>query len=224
MRIAIVEDNALLADAVAQALRDCGHAVDILRDGLEGEEFLIESGADVAIVDVNLPGQSGFDLVAHSRRRGASFPILMLTARSETSDRVTGLDCGADDYLVKPFDMPELLARVRALGRRRSAQKPNIETIGMLSYDRGGRSVHGPLGPISLSRRELAVFEALLDRSGRIVSKNVIAESVYGVGAEIDENAIELQISRLRRKLHDTGVAIHTARGLGYTLNAEKTN
>ena len=222
MRIAIVEDNALLADAVAHALREHGHAVDILNDGLSGEEFLAEAGADVAIVDVNLPGQSGFDLVASIRKRGARFPIMMLTARGETTDRVTGLDRGADDYLVKPFDMPELLARVRALGRRRSAQEPAVETLGGLSYDRSGRRLYGPSGPIALSRRELAVFEALLDRNGRIVPKNVIVESVYGVGAEIEDNAVELQISRLRRKLQSSGVAIHTARGLGYILDIER--
>lgn len=221
MRIVILEDNALLADAVAHALRDQGFAVDALSDGVDGEDFLVSTGADVAIIDVNLPGQNGFDVVANIRRRGAAFPVMMLTARGETADRVEGLDRGADDYLVKPFEMSELLARVRALGRRRAAAAPTIEAIGPLRYDRNGRRLSGPSGPLALSRREIAVFETLLDRTGRIVSKAMIAEAVYGVGAEIDDNAVELQISRLRRKLKGSGVMIQTARGLGYSLDCE---
>ncbi|MCI4666216.1 MAG: response regulator transcription factor [Neomegalonema sp.] len=221
MRIAVIEDNEPLADAVANALRDRGYAVDLLSDGLEAEEFLCESGADLAIMDVNLPGQSGFELLRNIRRCGATWPILMLTARGETADRIAGLDAGADDYLVKPFEMSELLARVRALGRRRGGQTALQEKVGPLKFDRAGRRLYSPDGPLELSRREISLFAALSERSGRIVSKNELADAVYGVGAEVEENAVELLVSRLRRKLRAVGVEIRTARGLGYLLDAE---
>ncbi|MBY8974579.1 response regulator transcription factor [Rhodobacteraceae bacterium NNCM2] len=219
MRIVMVEDNVLLADGVAKALRDNGHAVDLVTSGLEGDAFLAEHGADLAILDVNLPGMTGFEILRAMRARGDTTPVLMLTARTETADRVAGLDAGADDYLVKPFEMSELLARVRALSRRPHLSAPAEETYGALRYDRIGRRLHGPEGALALSRRELALFEVLADRLGRIASKSSLVDAVYGVGADVEDNAIELQVSRLRRKLEGSGLKIHTARGLGYMLD-----
>ncbi|MEC5322823.1 response regulator transcription factor [Aurantimonas sp. A3-2-R12] len=220
MRIVLIEDNESLARGIATALRDLGHAVDCLLDGSDGATYLATQGADVAIVDVNLPGLSGFDLVRALRQRGDSTPVLMLTARGETSDRITGLDAGADDYLVKPFDMAELIARLRALARRLPGLRPVEETLGRLRFDHGARQLFGPQGPIDLARRELALFEYLLQNSGRVIAKEQIGEALYGVGSEIEPNAVELAVSRLRRKLRETGVEIRTARGVGYMLDA----
>jgi two-component system, OmpR family, response regulator len=218
MRIVLVEDNAMLARGVTNALRDLGHAVDWLPDGFEGDSFLAAHGADIAIIDVNLPGMNGIELTRALRARADATPVLMLTARGETRDRVTGLDAGADDYLVKPFAMAELVARVRALGRRGASLVPRVERLGQLEFDRGARTVSASGRPIELPRRELALFEVLLDNAGRVVSKERIGLTLYGTGSEIEPNAVELLVSRLRRKLAGTGVEIRTARGLGYLL------
>lgn len=219
MRIVMIEDNQLLADGVAKALRDHGHAVDLIAHGGDADGFLADHGADLVILDVNLPGMSGFEILGAMRARGDPSPVLMLTARTDTDDRIAGLDAGADDYLVKPFEMRELLARVRALARRPQMTAPADEVFGALRFDRPGRRLFGPDGALSLSRRELALFEVLTARLGRIASKSALADAVYGVGADIEDNAIELQVSRLRRKLAGSGLKIHTARGLGYMLD-----
>lgn len=219
MRIVLIEDNESLARGVANALRDQGHSVNHLSDGAEGDGFLATEGADLAIIDINLPRLSGLDIVRALRRRGDATPVILLTARSDTAERVEGLDAGADDYLVKPFEMIELSARIRALSRRRPDLRPAIEAVGPLRYDRAARQVSGPEGEIALPRREVALFECLLDHGGRIVSKDRIAEALYGVGADVETNAVELLVSRLRRKLAGTGVEIRTARGLGYVLD-----
>ncbi|MDN5786480.1 response regulator transcription factor [Pseudorhodobacter sp.] len=219
MRIVLVEDNVSLAHGIENALKDQGHAVDWLSDGAEGAAFLTTESADLAIIDVNLPGLSGFEIVRHIRSAGHAVPVLMLTARSELVDRIEGLDAGADDYLVKPFEMAELCARIRALARRQpNLQKGNLQ-IGALRFDRTSRLLSGPNGPIDLPRRELALFECLVDHSGRIVSKDRIADTLYGVGSDVEANAVELLISRLRRKLAGAGVTIRTARGLGYLMD-----
>lgn len=219
MRIVLIEDNEMLARGIVRSLNDAGHAVDWLADGAAADDFLTGEGADLAIVDVNLPGMNGFEIVRALRRRGASIPVLMLTARGETEDRVAGLDAGADYYLVKPFEMAELSARIRALLRRQSRIAPTEETIGSLRYDRTARRLYGTSGEIELRRRELALFEYLLDHVGRIASKERIADRIYGTGAEIETNAVELLVSRLRPKLAGNGVVIRTARGLGYMLD-----
>ncbi|MEM7042352.1 MAG: response regulator transcription factor [Pseudomonadota bacterium] len=219
MRIVLIEDNEMLANGVQKALEDVGHAVDRLADGATGDDFLASSGADLAIIDVNLPGMSGFDVVRALRRRSDPMPVLLLTARGDTADRVTGLDAGADDYLVKPFAMAELLARIRALSRRRGDLEPDVVTLGSLRFDRQARRLYGTFGDIRLPRREMALFEFLLDHLGRIVSKEAIVEALYGTGADIEANAVELLVSRLRRKLAPVDVSIRTARGLGYMLD-----
>ena len=220
MRIAVIEDNQTLAKAIAYRLRDLGHAVDVLHDGDEADAFLASEGADLVVLDIYLPGQSGIDVLRHLRARGMGTPVILLTARGETEDRVAGLDAGADDYLVKPFDMDELAARIRALSRRRALEYDAEERIGSLVFDRSARRLSVVGEPLDLPRRELAVFECLLDRRGRLVSKSQLTDYVYGVGSDVEESAVEPHISRLRKRLAPHGVSIRTARGLGYMLEA----
>jgi two-component system OmpR family response regulator len=219
MRIVLVEDNERLAKGIENALRDQGHAVDWISHGAEANRYLETEGADLVIVDVNLPGLNGFEIVRLLRKRGDTVPVMMLTARADLGDRVEGLDSGADDYLVKPFEIAELTARIRALSRRRSDIRTGVQNIGRLRFDRIARSVTGPDGAVDLPRRELALLECLADQMGRIVSKDRISDTLYGVGSEVEPNAVELLVSRLRRKLAGTGVTIRTARGLGYLLD-----
>ena len=162
---------------------------------------------------------TGLEVLRNLRTRGDNAPVILLTARTEISDRVAGLDLGADDYLVKPFEMDELEARVRALSRRRDLEFGAVETIGNLSFDRTARQVAANGTHLDIPRKELAVFECLLERRGRIVPKPVLMDHVYGVGADVDDTAVEPLVSRLRRRLADHGVSIKTARGLGYMLD-----
>jgi two-component system OmpR family response regulator len=218
MRIVIIEDNKSLASGIAHRLRDQGHAADILHNGDDGAAFLAAEGADIVILDINLPGMSGLQILREMRTRKDMTPVLLLTARTGTSDRVEGLDAGADDYLIKPFDMDELEARIRALSRRRGTARSMIQSIGAVSFDPGSRIVSAGGQRIDLSRRELAVFECLFERHGRLVPKSVLADHIYGIGADIDEKLVEVSISRLRKKLARYGIRIKVARGLGYMI------
>jgi len=219
MRIILVEDNIGLARGIENALTDMGHAVDHLDDGIDADTFLQRHSADVAIVDINLPRLTGIEIIRRLRARGDAIPVLVLTARGKTSERVEGLDAGADDYLIKPFDMAELVARLRALSRRRPQVAPSRETIGQLTYDREQRAVLFEDRNLELPSRELALFELLMESRGRLIDKDRISDALYGTGASIEPNAIELLISRLRRKLDGSGVVIRTARGLGYMMD-----
>lgn len=221
VRIVLIEDNTILARALIQALQEAGHAVDWLDDGQDADRFLAQTGADLAILDVNLPTLGGLEILRRLRARGDTYPVLMLTAQGQVQDRVAGLDAGADDYLVKPFEIAELHARLRALARRPSEARRDVETIGAVSFDRAARSLSGRDGVISLSRRELSLFEAFADNPGRVLSKEQLGERIYGVGADIDANAVELLVSRLRRKLDGHGLTIRTLRGLGYLVQIE---
>ena len=221
IRIVIIEDNVTLSSAISYRLKDRGHAVDILHDGLEADMYLRKEGADLIVLDINLPGMSGLDVLYALRQRGAQTPVILLTARIETRDRVLGLDRGADDYLVKPFEMDELEARIRALSRRKNLEYSAHETLGRLVFDRSTRQVTVNDQPLDLPRKELATLECLIERKGRLVSKSQIIDHVYGVGAEVDDTAIEPHISRLRRRLAECGVQIKTARDLGYLLEVE---
>ncbi|WP_095595585.1 response regulator transcription factor [Actibacterium pelagium] len=223
MRIVVVEDNETLAKAISYRLRDRGHAADVLNDGEEADSFLAREGADLVVLDINLPGKTGLDILRNLRARGDNAPVILLTARSETSDRVAGLDLGADDYLVKPFEMDELEARIRALSRRKNLAFGAVETIGVISFDRTSRQVTANGESLDIPRKELAVLECLLERRGRIVSKPVLTDHVYGVGAAVDDTAVEPLVSRLRRRLAEHGVVIKTARGLGYMLETAQT-
>jgi DNA-binding response OmpR family regulator len=218
LRIVLVEDNAVLARALVQSLGDQGHGVDWLAEGNDAASYLLADPPDLAILDLNLPGRDGLEVLRALRGAGSAVPVLALTARDGPGDRVAGLDAGADDYLTKPFDMAELLARVRALGRRAGQMRPAVESFGALGFDRAARALTGPEGAIPLSRRELALFEALLDHAGRVVTKESLSARIYGTGADIEDNAVELLVSRLRKKLSGSGVEIRTLRGLGYLM------
>ena len=222
MRIAVIEDNETLANAIAYRLRDRGHAADVLHDGGEADLFLSREGADLVVLDINLPGLSGLDVLKALRRRGDGVPVILLTARGETRDRVMGLDMGADDYLVKPFEMDELEARIRALLRRKNLGYGARERIGKLDFDRTARQILAKGKILDIPRKELSTLECLMENRGRIVSKAQLLDHVYGVGADVDDTAIEPHVSRLRRRVADYGIRIKTARGLGYMLETSR--
>ncbi|SFR34460.1 response regulator transcription factor [Litoreibacter janthinus] len=221
MRITLVEDNISLAKGIAYRLQDAGHAVDMLHDGLEAEVFLKDDASDLIILDINLPGQDGLALLKGLRQRGDMRPVILLTARAETEDRVIGLDAGADDYLIKPFEAAELEARVRALSRRRAVPQRQLQSFGQLTLDVGSRQLFAGDVEIDLPRRELSVIEALLSADGRLVSKNALLDHAYGVGADVEDKVVEVYISRLRQRLKPFGVKIKAQRGLGYQLLIE---
>lgn len=220
MRIAVIEDNEALAHGIASRLRDRGHSVDLLHDGEAADAFLAQEGADLVVLDLNLPGRDGLEVLRALRRRGDGTPVILLTARSETAERVAGLDAGADDYLTKPFEIDELEARLRAMARRKDLQFSARDTLGPLVFDRTSRQLMLDEQPLDLPRKEVATLECLLERRGRIVSKAQLITHVYGTGADQDESAIEPHVSRLRKRLEPYGVKIKTARGLGYMLEA----
>ena len=221
MRIVIIEDNKPLASGIAHRLRDRGYGVDLLYDGSDADVFLSSEGADLIILDINLPGMDGLEVLRRVRQRNDPTPILMLTARTNTSDRVAGLDAGADDYLVKPFELDELEARVRALSRRRDIAQSAVKSIGNLEFDIGSRVLRGGGDVIDLRRRELAAFECLLERRGKLVPKSLLIDQMYGVGADLEDKVVEVPISRLRKKLVGYRVTIKAARGLGYLMDDE---
>ncbi|MBT0958481.1 response regulator transcription factor [Alphaproteobacteria bacterium KMM 3653] len=221
MRITLVEDNLSLAKGIAYRLQDAGHGVDMLHDGTEAEAFLRGDPTDLIILDINLPGTDGLTLLKELRARGDTRPVILLTARAETEDRVIGLDAGADDYLIKPFEMAELEARVRALSRRRPEAARSVQTIGGLSFDAAARSLTAEGEPIDMPRRELAVFECLLSADGRLVSKTALLDYAYGTGADVEEQVIEVYVSRIRARIKPYGVTIKAQRGLGYQLLEE---
>ena len=222
MRIAIVEDNRALANGIAHQLRDQGHAVNLLHDGQNALEFLQQEVVDLVVLDVNLPRLDGFTILKTLRNSANLVPVLLLTARGELKDRVAGLNSGADDYLVKPFDMEELEARLRALMRRKPLVDQKSIQVGQISFDREGRKLSAHGKELPLPRKELAVFECLFERQNQIVSKAQIADHIYGVGADIEERVVEIYVSRLRKKLTDFGVLIKVARGLGYMIQIKK--
>ena len=219
MRIAVIEDNEALAHGIAFRLRDRGHAVDVLYDGAEAVAFLAQEGADLVVLDLNMPGMDGLEVLRTIRRRGDGTPIILLTARSETAERVAGLDAGADDYLTKPFEMDELEARLRAMARRKNLEFSGREKLGPLVFDRTSRQLMQDDAPLDIPRREIATLECLLERRGRIVSKSQLITHVYGTGSDAEESAIEPHVSRLRKRLDPFGIKIKTARGLGYMLD-----
>ncbi len=224
MRISVVEDNQSVAKGIAYVLRDAGHAVDLLFDGLEADQFFAQDkGADIVVLDVNLPGMNGIDVLKAMRARGDARPVIILTAQSETADRVAGLDAGADDYLVKPFAMEELFARIRALTRRQSTEMPKTRQLGSLEWDPTARVLSDNGTPIDLPRRELALIETLVAANGRTLAKSVLLDQLYGVGSDVEESVVEVYVSRLRKRLKPYGLTIKVQRGLGYSLESETT-
>ena len=218
MRILVAEDDAILADAVQHSLRQSGFAVDWVKTGAEADCALDTNDFDLLILDLGLPKKSGLDVLRRMRSRDSRVPVLILTALDGVNDRVRGLDAGADDYLAKPFDLAELEARVRALTRRGMAGGPTLLHHGPLSYDQVGRVACLNEARLELSARELSLLEILLQRAGRLVSKDQLVSHLCEWGEEVSPNAIEVYVHRLRKKLEPGGVRIATVRGVGYRL------
>lgn len=217
-RILLVEDDEALARGLVAVLRGEGYSVDPAPDGESALMMARDEPYAVITLDVNLPDMSGFDVLKALRASGCRAPILMLTARDTLADRVTGLDLGADDYLLKPFEPEELSARLRALLRRPSADPSPILHIGNLEMDRSRCVIWVAGEQVDLRRREWVVLERLVARLGKVVSKERLAAEVFGFDEAVAPNAIEVYIARLRRKLGPQGPPIRTLRGLGYLM------
>ena len=218
MRILLAEDDAELGDAIASHLKRHGHAVDWLRDGVAADTALRAQRFDVVILDLGLPRMAGRAVLEKMRDRRDATPVLIVTAQDALVDRVAGLDAGADDYLVKPFALAELDARVRALIRRSQGHDRNVVTHGALSFDAATRTASVGGERLDLSLREVAVLELLLRHAGRVTGKEQLQEHLCTFDDDVSPNAIEVYVHRLRRKLEPAQVKIVTVRGLGYCL------
>jgi two-component system, OmpR family, response regulator QseB len=218
MRVLLVEDDPMIGASVQTGLRQDGFSVDWLRDGRAAEAALAAHTYDIVLLDLGLPGKRGDALLAGLRRAGNAVPVLIITARDAVSERIAGLDAGADDYIVKPFDLDELAARMRAVHRRRAGRADPVIRVGGIVFDPGSRRVTVDGREVALSARELALLEALLDRPGAILSRAQLEERIYGWGEEVESNAVEVHIHALRRKLGAD--FIRTVRGVGYVVPA----
>ena len=219
MRILLVEDEALLGDALEAGLKQAGHAVDWVRDGIRADTALATEDYAAVVLDLGLPRKDGIDVLRGLRAKKRSLPVLILTARDTVEDRIKGLDAGADDYLVKPFDLGELNARLRALLRRAGGQPAPVLTAAGLSLDPATRSVLAQGREVELSAKEYALLLALMQHPGRALSRAQLEQHLYAWGEEIGSNAVEVYIHHLRRKLGAD--AIRTLRGIGYVVTRE---
>lgn len=220
MRVLLVEDQLQLAESVAQALKSTGLTVDVLHDGVAADLALSCEDYAMAILDVGLPRMDGFEVLARLRARGKTLPVLMLTARSDVKDRVHGLNLGADDYLVKPFDMDELEARLRAMMRRAAGQASPVIRHADLEVDPAARTIRQAGQKVEVSPREFAVLWALLLARGRVLSRTQIEEHLYSWGDTVESNAVEVYVHHLRKKLGQK--IIVTMRGVGYFMPQEQ--
>ena len=218
MRILVVEDDSVLAAALTRALNQAAYAVDLADNGDAANAALDAGSYDLVVLDLALPKVDGLQVLRRLRDRRARVPVLILSARDSLDDRVQGLDLGADDYMTKPFDLPEFEARVRALMRRGQHHVTNILRHGKLSIDLEARRVFHDGRPIDLSARELGVVELLMSRQGRVVTKEQMVDRLFGWGEDVGSNAIEVCVHRVRRKLEPYGVEIRTVRGMGYLM------
>ncbi len=216
MRLLLVEDDEMIAAAMQDGLRQSGYTVDRARDGREAELALAGAPYDMLLLDLGLPRKSGLEVLRSVRARNDAIPVLIVTARDAVSDRVEGLDAGADDDLVKPFDLDELGARVRALLRRRAGRAEPLLRHGALTLNPATHEALLDGKPLALSGREFALLSALLERPGAVLSRGQLEEKLYGWGEEIESNTIEVYIHSLRRKLGAS--FIRTVRGVGYGI------
>ena len=220
MRLLLVEDDTMIGEVVLDLLRAEHYAVDWVKDGDEADAGLEAGGFDLLILDIRLPKLSGLEVLKRLRARNSRVPVLLLTALDSVTDRVRGLDAGADDYLAKPFQLDELNARVRALIRRGMSGAPTLIKHGRLCFDQVGRVAQLDGERLDLSARELSLLELLLQRPGRLVHKAQLVEHLCEWDEAVSSNAIEVYVHRLRRKLEPAGVTISTVRGVGYCLDA----
>lgn len=221
LRILIVEDSEDLADAMASRLRASGHAVDRVADGEAATELVAGESYEIVILDIGLPKRDGFAVLADIRRRRLPTRVLVVTARAEIDDKVGLLDLGADDYLVKPFDLRELEARLRALVRRPGPLKTSASTFANLSFDAASRQVAVDGRDVELGRREFRLLEILVSRLGQTVPKEYLLDQLFGLDEPVSPNAIELYVSRLRRKIEGARLEIVTVRGFGYMARCD---
>ena len=216
MRILLVEDDPQLGDGLTIGLRQAGFAVDWLKDGISADQALQSETFDLVVLDLGLPRLSGMEVLSRARNRGQTMPILILTARDATGDKVSGLDTGADDFLVKPIDLDELTARIRALTRRSAGRAAPLLIHGELALDPAAHSVSLAGLIVELSSREFSLLQMLLENAGRVLTRTQIEQSIYGWRDEPDSNALEVHIHHLRKKLGSD--LIRTLRGVGYTI------
>ncbi len=221
LHLLLVEDDAPLADGLANSLRQSGYSVDWSANGRAADAALMTREYDLVILDLSLPGLDGFEVLRRLRAQNKPLPVLILSARDASAERVRGLDSGADDYLTKPFDLEELEARVRALIRRSQGIASAVIGCAGLSLDTKARRVLNKGEAIELTGREYALLELLVLRAGHVVSKQQIAESLCEWGDEISPGAIEIHIHRVRKKIDGAGVALRTLRGFGYMLETQ---
>jgi len=225
MRLLVIEDDAILRESLAAKLGEAGFAVEQAADGKEGLYYAMEYPIDLAIVDLGLPEMSGLDIIREARRQGKAYPILILTARDRWEDKVDGLDAGADDYVVKPFHVEEVTARVNALLRRTGGWASSLMTAGPVTLDMSRQEVKVDDTPIELTSFEYKIMEYLMVRAGQVVSKTELTERLYDQDFERDSNVIEVFIGRLRKKLdpENTIKPIETLRGRGYRFALERS-
>ncbi|WP_411879800.1 response regulator [Polaromonas sp. YR568] len=219
MRILLAEDDPLLGDGLQSGLRQLGFQVDWVRDGMAAERELRAQVYDAAVLDLGLPRKDGLEVLGDIRRAGFVTPVLVLTARDAVPDRIRGLDVGADDYVVKPVDMHELAARLRALVRRAHGQPQECLRAQDVVLDPAARSVHQAGQSITLSTREFDLLQALMLSANRVLSREQLEQQLYSWGKEVESNAVEVHVHNLRRKLGST--LIHTVRGVGYMLQRD---
>lgn len=219
MRILLVEDTQGLGEAIREQLLDEGYAVDWVMQLRAADDCVRSTPYDLLLLDLMLPDGSGLDFLQRLRRNGAHLPVMILTAKDQIRDRIDGLNAGADDYLVKPFDLDEMLARVAAVARRYAGNPNPLLQLGDLEVDLPARQLFRADVPVALTAREWAVFEAFLQHPGQLLTRSRLEDALYAFGAEIESNTIEVYISRLRKKLGKH--RIRTQRGLGYTMSRE---
>jgi two-component system response regulator QseB len=216
MRLLLAEDDAMIGESVRRGLAQDGFAVDWVRDGRAAELALAENVHDLLLLDLGLPRKEGLDVLRAMRRRDDARPVLIVTARDAVADRVAGLDAGADDYVVKPFELTELAARIRALLRRRAGRATPLLACGDIELDPATHEVRAQGEPVSLSAREFALLQALLLRPGTVLSRAQLEEKLYGWNEEVGSNAVEVHLHALRRKL--PADAIRNVRGVGWAI------
>lgn len=216
MRILLVEDDSELGDGLSVGLRQAGFTVDWLRDGQAADHALSDESFDLLVLDLGLPRMKGMEVLRRARSRGQTLPILILTAQDATGDKIAGLDAGADDYLVKPIDLDELSARIRALARRSAGRAAPLLAHGEIVLDPAAHRVTLAGNEVELPAREFALLQLLLENVGRVLTRDQLERSMYGWNEEPDSNALEVHIHHLRRKLGQS--LIRTLRGVGYTI------
>jgi len=226
MRVLVIEDHERFAGFIKSGLEKQGFTIDVTNTAAEGDAAFEAVNYDAVVLDLGLPDADGLSLLKGWRDQGSDTPVLILTARDGVDDRVIGLNAGSDDYMLKPFAMEELVARLRALLRRPGGTLGAVIEVGNLAFDSTAREVQVNQASLPVSRREMGVLEQLVRRAGRVVPKDVLEDKIYGFDEEVSSNSVEVHVSRLRKRLaaSDANVSVHTIRGVGYLLSVDKVD